>query len=107
MSFARKVRADNYQMFKGELKDPKTYRTSELADFNIKSLRMQSDSNKFLGKPLRELNLSAIYGINILAIKRKDKLLESLQPDEIIKQGDIIYIQGAQSKVEEFYKLIN
>ncbi len=103
----QKVRADNYQMFKGELKGPKTYRTSELADFNIKSLRMRSDSNKFLGKPLRELNLRAIYGINILAIKRKDKLLESLQPDEIIKQGDIIYIQGAQSKVEEFYKLIN
>lgn len=102
-----KVRADNYQLFKGELKGPKTYRTSELADFNIKSLRMRSDSNKFLGKPLRELDLRARYGINILAIKRKDKLLESVQPDEIIKQGDIIYIQGDQSKVEEFYKLIN
>lgn len=102
-----KVRADNYQMFKGELKGPKSYRTSELADFNIKSLRMRSDSNRFLGKPLKDLNLRALYGINILAIKRKDKLLESIQPDEIIKQGDIIYIQGAQSKVEEFYKLIN
>lgn len=102
-----KVRADNYQLFKGELKGPKTYRTSELADFNIRSLRMRSDSNKFLGKPLSELNLRALYGINILAIKRKDKLLESVQPDEIIKQGDIIYIQGDQSKVEEFHKLIN
>lgn len=103
----QKVRADNYQMFKGELNGPKTYRTTELADFNIKSLRMRADSNKFLGKPLKELNLRAIYGINILAIKRKDKLLESIQPDETIKQGDIIYIQGDQSKVEEFYKLIN
>ncbi|MCG2459727.1 cation:proton antiporter [Flavobacteriaceae bacterium F89] len=102
-----KVRADNYQMFKGELKGPKTYRTSELADFNIKSLRMRSDSNKFLGKPLRELDLRAIYGINILAIKRKDEMLESVQPDEILKQGDIIYIQGDQSKVEEFHQLIN
>ncbi|WP_027126530.1 monovalent cation:proton antiporter family protein [Gelidibacter mesophilus] len=102
-----KVRADNYQLFKGELKGPKTYRTSELADFNIRSLRMRSDSNKILGKPLKELNLRALYGINILAIKRKDKLLESVQPDEIIKQGDIIYIQGDQSRVEEFHKLIN
>lgn len=102
-----KVRADNYQMFKGELNGPKSYRTTDLADFNIKSLRMRSDSNKFLGKPLKDLNLRAIYGINILAIKRKDELLESIQPDEIIKQGDIIYIQGKQSKVEEFYKLIN
>ncbi|MDT7829904.1 monovalent cation:proton antiporter-2 (CPA2) family protein [Pricia sp. S334] len=101
-----KVRADNYQMFKGELKRPKTYRTSELADFNIKSLRMSSDSNKFLGKPLRELDLRGRYGINILAIKRKDKLLESVQPDEVLHQGDIIYIQGKQSKVEEFHQLI-
>ncbi|MBO3099850.1 monovalent cation:proton antiporter family protein [Gelidibacter pelagius] len=102
-----KVRADNYQLFKGELKGPKSYRSSELADFNIRSLRMRSDSNKFIGKPLKELNLRALYGINILAIKRKDKLLESVQPDEIIKQGDIIYIQGDQGKVEEFHKLIN
>ncbi|WP_051254361.1 monovalent cation:proton antiporter family protein [Arenibacter latericius] len=102
-----KVRADNYQMFKADIKGPKTYRTSELADFNIKSLRMRSDSNKFLGKPLRDLNLRVIYGINILAIKRKDKLLESVQPDEILKQGDIIYIQGNQSKVEAFYQLIS
>lgn len=102
-----KVRADNYQLFKGDIKRPKTYRTSELADFNITSLRMRSDSNKFIGKPLKDLDLRTRYGINILAIKRKDQLLESVQPDEIIKQGDIIYIQGEQRKVEEFYQLIN
>lgn len=102
-----KVRADNYQLFKGDIKRPKTYRVSELADFNITSLRMRSDSNKFIGKPLKDLDLRTRYGINILAIKRKDQLLESVQPDEIIKQGDIIYIQGEQRKVEEFYQLIN
>lgn len=106
-SFVEKVRSDNYQLFKSDLKRPKTYRTSEVADFNITSLRMRSDSNKFIGRPLKELDLRAIYGINILAIKRKDDLLESVKPDEIIKQGDIIYIQGDQSRVEEFYKLIN
>ena len=100
------VRSDNYQLFKGELKRPKTYRATELADFNITSLRMISDSSKFLGKPLKELNLRAIYGINILAIKRKNELLQSVQPDEEIKQGDIIYIQGNHSNVAEFYKLV-
>lgn len=106
-NFVDKVRSDNYQLFKSDLKRPKTYRTSEVADFNITSLRMRSDSNKFIGRPLKELDLRAIYGINILAIKRKDNLLESIKPDEVIKQGDIIYIQGDQSRVEEFYKLIN
>lgn len=102
-----KVRADNYQLFKGGVKRPKRYRQSELANFNITCLRMRSDSNKFLGKPLKELNLRALYGINILSIKRKDEMLESVQPDEILKQGDILYILGNQSNVEQFQKLIN
>ncbi|MCM4166145.1 Glutathione-regulated potassium-efflux system protein KefC [Arenibacter antarcticus] len=101
-----KIRADNYQLFKGELKRPITYRPSEVADFNITCLRISADSNKFLGKPLMELNLRVKYGINILAIKRKNEMLESIQPDEIIKQGDIIYIQGNQRKIEQFHKLI-
>ncbi|MGW8123731.1 cation:proton antiporter domain-containing protein [Roseivirga echinicomitans] len=101
-----KVRADNYQLFKGDLKRLKTYKPSELAEFNITSLRMRSDSSKILGKPLKELNLRAIYGINILGIKRKDEMFTSIQPEEIIKQGDILYILGNQSNVEQFHKLV-
>ena len=104
--FIEKVRADNYQLFKDDLKRPKTYRPNELADFNITCLRMTADSNKFLGTPLKKLNLRAEYGINILGIKRKNDMLESVQPDEKLKQGDIIYIQGNQSKIEQFYKMI-
>ena len=101
-----KVRADNYQLFKDELKRSKVDRPTELADFNITCLRMSADSNKFLGIPINELNLRAEYGINILGIKRRDELLESIQPDEILKQGDIVYIQGNQSNIEQFHKLI-
>ena len=101
-----KVRADNYQLFQGELKLPKTYHPNNLADFNITCLRINADSNKFLGKPLKELNLRAKYGINILGIKRRNEMLESIQPDEILKQGDIIYIHGNQSNIVQFHKLI-
>jgi CPA2 family monovalent cation:H+ antiporter-2 len=104
--FIEKVRADNYQLFKGDLKRPKTYRPNELADFNITCLRLNADSNKFLGKSLRELNLRAEYGINILGIKRKNEMLESIQPEEKLKQGDLIYIQGNQSKIEQFHKMV-
>jgi CPA2 family monovalent cation:H+ antiporter-2 len=67
---------------------------------------MTSDSNKFLGRPLKELNLRADLGINILSIKRKNEILESISPDETLKNGDIIYIQGNQSDIEHFHKLI-
>ncbi|MFW6302602.1 MAG: cation:proton antiporter [Bacteroidales bacterium] len=101
-----KIRADNYKLFKGEFKRPKTYNPSNLADFNITCVKMLSDSNKFLGKPLKEMNLRADYGINILAIKRKDKMKESIHPDDVLKFGDIIYIQGSQSNIERFHKRI-
>ncbi|MBA4744106.1 MAG: cation:proton antiporter [Muricauda sp.] len=104
--FVQKIRSDNYQLFKGELKRPKTFRASELADFNITCLRMNTDSNKFLGKSLRELNLRAEFGINVLGIKRKDEMLESVQPTEKLKQGDLIYVQGNQNSIERFHKLI-
>ncbi|RSC92876.1 monovalent cation:proton antiporter family protein [Tenacibaculum singaporense] len=101
-----KVRADNYQLFKGELKHPKTYRPKNITDFNITCLRLNSDSNVFLGKPLKELNLRAVHGINILGIKRKDEVLDSIHPEEVLKQGDIIYVQGNQNKIEQFHKII-
>lgn len=104
--FIEKVRADNYELFKEDEKRPKTFKPANLPGFNITSLRITSDSNKFLGKPLRDLRLRKEYGINILAIRRKDKMLESIQPDEILKQNDIVYIQGSQNNISNFYKLI-
>lgn len=101
-----KVRADNYELFKGELKLPKTYRPKNVDDFNITCLRINSDSNEFLGKPLKDLNLRAEHGINILGIKRKEEMLDSIQPTEVLKQGDIIYVQGNQNKIEKFHKTI-
>lgn len=102
----QKVRADNYQLFKGEPSRPRTYRADQIADFNITSLRISSDSNKFLGKPLSELNLRAEYGINILGIKRKSSMLETVNPKEVLKQDDILYIQGSQGNIEEFHQVI-
>jgi CPA2 family monovalent cation:H+ antiporter-2 len=104
--FIEKIRADNYQLFKGDLKQPKTYNSNDLADFNITCLQMNSDTNKFLGKPLTELNLRVAYGINILGIKRTNEMLESIHPNEKLKQGDLIYIQGNQKSIEQFHKLI-
>jgi CPA2 family monovalent cation:H+ antiporter-2 len=69
-------------------------------------LRINSDSNEFLGEPLKDLNLRAEHGINILGIKRKEEMLDTIQPTEVLKQGDIIYVQGKQNKIEKFHKSI-
>lgn len=101
-----KVRADNYQLFKGGYNSTRFYRQKNIADFNITCLRLNSDSNEFLGKPLKDLNLRAEHGINILGIKRKEDIIDYIHPEEVLKQGDIIYIQGNQNKIEQFHKII-
>lgn len=101
-----KVRADNYQLFKGELKQPKSFKPSNLANFNITCVSMSSDSNHFLGKPLHQLNLRASHGINVLGIQRRNQLMQNIQPDDVLKQGDKVYIQGKQSNIEQFYQLV-
>lgn len=100
------VRADNYQLFKGEQTLIKSYGPNHIADFNITCLRLTADSNAFLGKPLHELNLKAEHGIHVLGIKRKDEMLDTIEPDEVLKQGDIIYIQGNPNKIEAFHKAV-
>jgi len=101
-----KVRADNYQLFKDDQKRPTTYRAKNHPEFHITCLKITSDSNKFLGKPLEELQLRAKYGINILGIMRKDVILEAISPEDHLKQHDILYIQGNPHDVEYFHKVI-
>jgi len=101
-----KIRTDNYQLLRDHKKIPKTFKNRNLEDFNITCLRINSDSSKFLSKPLKNTNLRSEYGINILGIKRRNKMLDSVQPDEVLKQGDVIYIQGNQGNIEQFHNLI-
>jgi len=101
-----KVRADNYQLFKEDQKRATTYKARNHPEFHITCLKMTSDSNKFLGKPLNELQLRANYGINILGIMRKDVILEAIRPEELLKQHDIVYIQGNPHDIEYFHKVI-
>jgi CPA2 family monovalent cation:H+ antiporter-2 len=105
-SFVENLRSDDYALFNSDKKRPKTFKPKQIADFNITCLRLGADSSAILGVPLKTLNLRSTHGINILAIRRNDEMLETVAPDENLKQGDIIYIQGNQSSVEAFHRLV-
>jgi CPA2 family monovalent cation:H+ antiporter-2 len=101
-----RARADNYQLFQSDAIPIRTFRHTDIADFNITCLRMTGDSNRFLGKPLHELNLRAQYGINILAIKRGEETRQSIQPEEELRPGDILYLQGSPAHIEKFHQMV-
>lgn len=104
--YIEKLRADNYEVFKSERKRPKSFIPTRFPEFKITCLRINTDSSKFIGKPLKDLKLRHTFEINILGIERNNKLLDRIHPDETLKQNDILYIQGKPKNIEKFHQLI-
>jgi len=68
--------------------------------------KIQIKPNSVLvGKKLRELELAAKMGVDIIAIRRDKELRVNPKEDEMIKKGDIITARGAPRGVEDFEKL--
>jgi len=68
--------------------------------------RVEIKSNSILvGKRLRELELVAKMGVDIIVVRRDEEMIVNPKDDETIKKGDIITARGAPKGVEEFEKL--
>lgn len=74
---------------------------------------------EFLGKTLKELNLRAQYGINVIAIKRQlptinEKGKNTIQvvlndlpsPDEKINPDDILVVVGSDERIEALSRIV-
>ena len=59
---------------------------------------------KMDGKTLLELDIRANYGVNIVAIKRNDRVLISPQANEKIIKGDILIVIGADQDINRLEK---
>ncbi|MGD2278575.1 MAG: TrkA C-terminal domain-containing protein, partial [Candidatus Omnitrophota bacterium] len=72
--------------------------------------------DEFIGKSLRELNVRAAYGVNVIAIKKTVKTTKEGKPceeeriditpqaDDLITKGDILVVFGANEKIEALKK---
>mgnify|MGYP001135338640 FL=1 len=68
--------------------------------------RVETKPNSILvGKKLRELELAAKMGVDIIVIRRGEELIVNPKREEVIKSGDIITARGAQMGVDEFERL--
>lgn len=104
--FVDTIRSDNYELFKTQKKLPSTIRTTKIPDFQITCLRINSDGGKLVGKSLKDINVRAVYGVNILAISRNDEMIYDINPDVKLKQNDLLYVNGSQEHIEQFHRLI-
>ena len=55
----------------------------------------------WLGKSLKELNIRAKHGINVLAVKSGEKILVSLSADYVIGSDDILVLLGEYAALDK------
>jgi trk system potassium uptake protein TrkA len=53
----------------------------------------------FQNQTLAESNIRAKYGINVVAIKRDDKIIISPMPSEVIRAGDVVIVVGSNESI--------
>lgn len=57
------------------------------------------------GKNLRELNVRAKYGVNIIAVRAGDRIFVTVDPDRKTEKDDILVLLGAYPNLEKVKKL--
>ena len=63
-------------------------------------------SEKMDGHTILNLDVRAKYGINIVAIKRKNEIIVSPQANELINKNDILIVIGADVDINRFEKKV-
>jgi trk system potassium uptake protein len=54
----------------------------------------------FLGRSLKDLELRQRFGLSVLAIRRKDRIIVSPNADQVVDEGDILVTLGQPEKLE-------
>jgi len=62
-------------------------------------------SENWEGKTLRELNLRARFGINVLAIKRDKKLIVAPGAEDLLHKGDILVVVGSNANIDQLERV--
>lgn len=101
------IRADNYKMFQNRKRLPRTLSSSKIPDFKITCVRVMADSGEVAGKSIEEIDVRRKFGVNVLAISRKDKMINRVTPEEKLLQNDMVFISGDQEHIDSFFKAVN
>lgn len=57
------------------------------------------------GKTLRELNFRQAYNASVIAIRRKDESIPVVSPDDVIREGDVLFVAGRTEDVEQIERI--
>lgn len=69
------------------------------ATHKVLSVRVKANAS-LCGVSIQESGLRAQYGINIIAIRRDDAMLPSIDGNTVLQEGDIVYLFGDKANLE-------
>jgi CPA2 family monovalent cation:H+ antiporter-2 len=93
-----RIRDDNYGIFR-EIDENTTYSlTDEIPDMEVVALKA-SNYQLFQGKTLKEIQLRKLFGLTVVAVKRKDNIVENPGSGFIFETDDVIYVLGKPEKI--------
>ena len=91
-----KIRDEQYGTFRDDSEDS-SQMLKELPNLDIIALKIGSDSF-VVGKSIRELEFRKVFKVTLIAILRKNKLIEHPDANFTLESQDIIYIMGKREQ---------
>ncbi|MGM7682083.1 potassium channel family protein [Cytobacillus sp. Hm23] len=70
-------------------------------EYGVEEIMIQPRS-KVVNISLRDNNIRSVYGVTIVAIKRKHRLISNPHPDELLKEGDLTIVFGTEGQLVKF-----
>jgi CPA2 family monovalent cation:H+ antiporter-2 len=101
------IRADNYQMFQNRRQLPHTLTSPKIPDFKITCVRLMADRGEVTGKTIEEIDVRKKFGVNILAVSRRDQMINNVTPELKLQKNDLVFISGDQEHIDSFFKAAN
>lgn len=59
-------------------------------------------NSRYCDRPMRDLNLTARYGIHVLAVHRQDENIQSNLDDLQLQFGDVMLVEGSAGQIQKF-----
>lgn len=105
-NFINDLRSSDYEMLTSIKEGPHTpaYQHLKIPNKEIVTLTAQQGPNSVIGKTIQESGIGANYRVTVLAIKRDTHYITEITPETKIKQGDMLFLFGAPSKINEIGK---
>lgn len=100
------IRADNYKLFQQQGKMPRTIKPVDIPDFKVTCVKVEADSGGIVNHTLAQADIRKRFGVLVIAIYRREKMIYPVQPGHKLMQNDLVYISGEPESIDKFYKAV-